>query len=97
MSRSRVWGAYKLASRRYPLSVKYERGEDVAKIARHIARLQPDHEEFLIVHGPKGVGKSTALRTALEHDYGVSYVSVKPNSDPVEILSQESSKLMHHH
>eukprot|EP01012_Entosiphon_sulcatum_P064184 TRINITY_DN9296_c0_g1_i1.p1 TRINITY_DN9296_c0_g1~~TRINITY_DN9296_c0_g1_i1.p1 ORF type:complete len:367 (-),score=46.93 TRINITY_DN9296_c0_g1_i1:102-1202(-) len=57
-------------------------------------RLNPC-ENFIVIVGPKGVGKSCAVGTALSHTIGVVKVGVTPGSEEANIVLMSNAALCH--
>jgi hypothetical protein len=67
------------------------RSEDVEIIRRRVHNdLVISKDQFLVIRGPKGIGKTVAIENALAHTWGVCYVenSIKPGKDKDEIFDQ---------
>jgi hypothetical protein len=52
------------------------RKDDVTKIQQRLSEHSPSAEIFVVVHGPQGVGKTTAVQTALSGASGVVLMDV---------------------
>lgn len=68
-----------------------QRSVDVKLIKEKInGVLNRRHDVFLIVNGPKGVGRTAAVETALQRTYGVCWVygSIQPGMDKDRIVSR---------
>ncbi len=51
-----------------------QRKSDLRNIKTEVDSLQYSYDRFLVVRGPKGIGKTTAIETALNHTWGVCFV-----------------------
>jgi hypothetical protein len=67
------------------------RSKDVFEIRKRVHNeLQKTKDQFLVVRGPKGIGKTVAIENALAHTWSVCYVqnAIKPGKDKDEIVDQ---------
>lgn len=54
----------------------------------------PQQESFIVVCGPKGVGKTTAVQTAMADISGLIYISVELGLDAIKIRNQARVELL---
>lgn len=72
-------------------STKSLRSKDVELIRRIVHNdLQTTKDQFLVVKGPKGIGKSVAIENALAHSWSVCYIEspIQPGMNKIEIIDQ---------
>jgi len=85
--RSRWVGACRLYFRRFPsvAGAPFLRKADVAMLAMRLRASHPPNETFMVVYGPKGVGKTTTIGAAMANVRGVVHVDVSPCLEVKEI------------
>jgi hypothetical protein len=67
------------------------RSKDVFEISKRVHNdLQITTDQFLVVRGPKGIGKTVAIQNALAHTWGVCYTQtpIEPGTVKSKILDQ---------
>lgn len=66
------------------------RSKDVDDIRKSVQNLNKSDDQFLIVKGPKGIGKTVAIQNALAHTWGVCFVkhSIGPGQDKDQIVDE---------
>eukprot|EP00669_Euglena_mutabilis_P006251 TRINITY_DN1934_c0_g1_i3.p1 TRINITY_DN1934_c0_g1~~TRINITY_DN1934_c0_g1_i3.p1 ORF type:complete len:285 (+),score=14.81 TRINITY_DN1934_c0_g1_i3:26-856(+) len=86
--RNRVTRAVLLSFSRYPKRMHSSaRVSEVEELAFALRALEYTEERFIIMYGPKGVGKSTALASALQNRRGVIRLSVSQNLKASELVN----------
>jgi hypothetical protein len=89
--------AKSLFNQKYKCTLNYKsiRTEDVAWIKDKITRkILPDDQEFAVVVGPKGVGKTTSVETAADDLPGVIIIQeVRPGTNKDEIMKRVFNKI----
>ena len=66
-----------------PLKFVSQRTDDLKKLNNKLAAIQID--QFITIKGPKGVGKTCLVKTAMKSQFGVVYVRVQPGRTADEI------------
>jgi DNA polymerase III delta prime subunit len=94
--RNRYTAAYRLSKRKYPPRLPSVRTKEVALLKGAVQRLSILREETLLVYGPKGVGKTTALADAMKDLSGVVYVSVVYGLSSPDIINEVFQQLWPH-
>jgi hypothetical protein len=92
--RNRYMTAFRLSFHKYPArGVTSVRTADIVRLRRSLQKLTFRKEEFLIVYGPRGVGKSAALGAAFADHPGVVYISVNYGMSAPQIVAMVYSEL----
>jgi hypothetical protein len=92
--RNRGTAAVMLRFSRYPARyIDSVRTSEVRDIAKALEALEYGKERFILLYGPKGVGKTTALSTGLGKLRGVIHVDVQRKMTASEIINVVHKKI----